>query len=248
MQRSMSASSESGRGGHYQNPTPAATPPWERRNVAQVPYMRTNSPPLTETERNALPSFWASQTTTQLQPPLGEHVRAGKGNNYGPSPISPAKDNRDWTNAQQPLSAGLPPTQQMPYESVRIPTAPITAPALPSFVKAPPSPPQSFTMSRSSTTSDNSRTHTASPPVAAPPPPASAPPALPGTMSRRERTPSRSRTRSTWPDKENHSRKSSTDSKPFGQRFKSGFKNMFKRDPIDESQFERIGDKHWTDE
>ncbi|KAF2214156.1 hypothetical protein CERZMDRAFT_96180 [Cercospora zeae-maydis SCOH1-5] len=100
-------------------------------------------------------------------------------------------------------------------------------------------------MSRSSTTSDNSRTHTASPPISAP-----APPALPGTMSRRERTPSRSRSRSTWSDKENqnHSRRSSTDSKPFGQRFKSGFKNMFKREPIDESQFERIDDKHWTEE
>jgi hypothetical protein len=34
----------------------------------------------------------------------------------------------------------------------------------------------------------------------------------------------------------------------FGKWFKSALKDMFKRDPVDESKFERISDRHWTDE
>ena len=35
---------------------------------------------------------------------------------------------------------------------------------------------------------------------------------------------------------------------PLGKRFKSAFKEMFKKDPVDESQFEKITAQHWTDE
>jgi hypothetical protein len=33
-----------------------------------------------------------------------------------------------------------------------------------------------------------------------------------------------------------------------GKRFKSAFRDIFKKDPVDDSQFERISDRHWTDE
>ena len=35
---------------------------------------------------------------------------------------------------------------------------------------------------------------------------------------------------------------------PFGRRWKLVFKDMFTRDPVDDSQFETIEDRHWTDE
>ncbi|KAI5361976.1 hypothetical protein Slin15195_G056250 [Septoria linicola] len=252
MQRSMSASSVSGQAARDSATTAAATPPWEQRQVAQVPFMRTNSPPLTGSEREALPSFWASQTPAPQHPQSGEHVRAGRSTtNYGPSPISPANDGRKWLGnqpvQQAPMSAELPPIPQMPYESVRIPNAPKTAPMLPTFVRAPPSPPQSLNLSRSSTTSQKSRTRAVTPP----PTTASAPPALPalpGTMSTRDGASSQSRPHGSRQDKTSHGKSSSADMKPLGQRFKTGFRNIFKRDPIDETQFERIGDRHWTDE
>lgn len=36
--------------------------------------------------------------------------------------------------------------------------------------------------------------------------------------------------------------------KGFGQRFKAALKDMFKRDPVDENDFERIEDRHWADD
>ncbi|KAM0695589.1 hypothetical protein Q7P36_004070 [Cladosporium allicinum] len=41
---------------------------------------------------------------------------------------------------------------------------------------------------------------------------------------------------------------SKEDQAGLGKRFKSAFRDIFKKDPIDESQFERISDRHWTDE
>ncbi|KAH9825488.1 hypothetical protein Tdes44962_MAKER04190 [Teratosphaeria destructans] len=70
--------------------------------------------------------------------------------------------------------------------------------------------------------------------------------AMPGTMSSRSTAPVR-RTRSIQrharPEAEQvgHSRSLST-------RLKTAFKDMFKREPINEAEFERIGDRHWADE
>jgi len=80
------------------------------------------------------------------------------------------------------------------------------------------------------------------------PPVRQAPKALPGTMSSRggrDRDATRTRTKSA---NRGHRSQSKDDSKPFGMRFKSAFKDIFKKDPVDESQFERITDKHWTED
>lgn len=39
-----------------------------------------------------------------------------------------------------------------------------------------------------------------------------------------------------------------TVSQPFSRRFKNAFKGMFKRDPLDETRFERIKGRHWSEE
>jgi hypothetical protein len=33
-----------------------------------------------------------------------------------------------------------------------------------------------------------------------------------------------------------------------GKRLKSAFRDIFKRNPVDDSQFERISDRHWTED
>jgi hypothetical protein len=33
-----------------------------------------------------------------------------------------------------------------------------------------------------------------------------------------------------------------------GKRFRASFKNMFTRQPVDETAFDRIQNKHWSDE
>ncbi|KAF2770699.1 hypothetical protein EJ03DRAFT_350278 [Teratosphaeria nubilosa] len=70
--------------------------------------------------------------------------------------------------------------------------------------------------------------------------------AMPGTMSSRSAAPVR-RTRSA----QRHSKPVAEQvghSRSLSRRFKTAFKDMFKREPIDEAEFERIGDRHWADE
>lgn len=42
--------------------------------------------------------------------------------------------------------------------------------------------------------------------------------------------------------------KEKSEAAPFGKRFKLAMKDIFKRETIDESEFEHISDRHWTDE
>lgn len=75
--------------------------------------------------------------------------------------------------------------------------------------------------------------------------------ALPGTMSSRaSRNRSASQSQVKPRPRENRSShpQSKEDQAGLGKRFKSAFRDIFKKDPIDESQFERISDRHWTDE
>jgi hypothetical protein len=113
-----------------------------------------------------------------------------------------------------------------------------TQPHVPHVHHAPPTPPESESRSL--------RSASASPPIN----PATK--ALPGTMSSRasrNRSASQSQVKPrTKEHRSSHPEPSKEDQAGLGKRFKSAFRDIFKKDPIDESQFERISDRHWTDE
>lgn len=75
--------------------------------------------------------------------------------------------------------------------------------------------------------------------------------ALPGTMSSRSNIsqphPADSKR---LPGRRQHKKgsKDSKESVPIGHRFTSAVKDLFRREPIDDSHFERIGDRHWSED
>lgn len=213
-------------------------PPWEVRSVAQVPFMEPGSPPLMQRDDQG---FFTSRMALQShsRPRLATTVSAPPYSSEYSSPISEDSSTNPWrTTAAAQSDARLPPSYEtQTYETASyIPPAPKTAPPTSApIAKAPPTPPESI--SRSSTKSPS-----ASPPIR------QAPKALPGTMSSRggrDRDATRARTKSASRGHRSHSK---DDSKTLGLRFKSAFKDIFRKDPVDESQFERITDKHWTED
>ncbi|KAK5673858.1 hypothetical protein LTR17_027840 [Elasticomyces elasticus] len=70
--------------------------------------------------------------------------------------------------------------------------------------------------------------------------------ALPGTMSSRSQTTSRSRTRAsryqTMP------KTATATPRPFSKRCKSASQKLFRRDAVDALQYEYLSDRHWTNE
>ena len=219
----------------YVDSTPL--PPWEKDDINQVPYMDGASPSLSNAEREALPSLWATRTSTVsgTRPALHADTSHSSGSCYY-SPGSPESYSSPW-KVKTPLTA--PPIPVSRYETpIYVPPGPKSAPNPPCFVKAPPTPPDSLARSSTTTSSYSS------------PRPKQTTTAMPGTMSSRnarDRTPSRTRTGSS--SREPYTRKHDKRGRmPFGRRWKLVFKDMFTRDPVDDSQFETIEDRHWTDE
>ncbi|KAK4502844.1 hypothetical protein PRZ48_006270 [Zasmidium cellare] len=227
MDRSVTASPNGGRQASLSNAS-ESLPPWEQRNVAQVPYMAPDSPPLTQAEQQALPSLWATRENGlhgRSKSYTGHHEQENIIQQHG---------------VRTPLTA--PPTKTspppMPYETARIIPGPKSAPNLPAFTKGPPSPPDSARLSVSSTSKSASPHH--SPRLGSKP----SITAMPGTMSARDRSPPRHRSHSS----QDYSAKQQQEHMPIGQRFKSVMRDIFRRDPVDETNFERIEDRHWADE
>lgn len=71
--------------------------------------------------------------------------------------------------------------------------------------------------------------------------------AIPGTMSARMGHSSKNRKKPSNRDR-GASDHLKSESAGFGKRVKSAFKDIFSRNPIDESQFETIEERHWTEE
>lgn len=217
----------------------ARLPPWEQRqrdNVVQVPFMNQTTPPLSQTEQQALTSLWASKMVDRDL--HGQHIRD----------LAPANETarpRYYSDREAipaaPMTAPPPGLESLPYESYKILQGPRTAPHLPAFVKGgPPTPPKDDTISRSSTKSSrNPGSHETSP---IPGPPVTTVPALPGTMFTREQEHVHGRSRSLDSNNEK------AESQGFGKRFRSSLRNMFKREPFNEADFERIEDRHWSEE
>lgn len=75
--------------------------------------------------------------------------------------------------------------------------------------------------------------------------------ALPGTMSSRSTVSQPHPNDSKRPLSKRQHKKGSKDLKesvPIGHRFTSAVKDLFRREPVDDSHFERIGDRHWSED
>ncbi|KAM0712039.1 hypothetical protein Q7P37_011133 [Cladosporium fusiforme] len=223
-------------------------PPWEVREVAQVPFVRSGSPPVAERDTQGF--FMARPTTHgKHRPKLSTSTSAPGGSEYA-SPVSEHSSTNPWkTTEPLPSSppAAMPSNDTPAYERPAygapghyVPTPQkLVDQRPPTYIpQAPPTPPDS--VSRASL-----RSASASPPIR----PASK--ALPGTMSSRasrNRSASQHGTKSTGHDRRTNHAQGKQDNTGLGKRFKSAFREMFKKDPVDETQFERISDRHWTEE
>lgn len=228
MDRSNTASPNGQRGSNHNNGEPS--PPWEQRHIAQVPYMTPDSPPLTQAEQHALPSLWASRENSRHERSKSYTLYHAREDSETGNPQWPSR-----TPSTGPINA---PPHSKPHELAQIAPGPKSAPQLPTFVKGPPSPPDSARLSRSSISKSASPNH--SPRIGSKP----SITAMPGTMSARER--SRSRHRPTL--SQDQVVKEEAEHLPLGRRVKEAFKDVFKRNPVDETKFERIEDRHWADD
>lgn len=228
-----------GRSGYYEE----SRPPWEK-SAASVPYLSSGSPGLTEAERQGLPSLWATREQEQAARRKGSRDFYAREYQDDRRPMPP--DEPESWRGQTPLTAPPwtaprqappPPIPPVPYESPKIPQGPRSAPALPGFTKGPYSPPLSSGKSWSTTKSSPGQ-YEGRPSITA----------LPGTMSARERSRSRPRMgRSASVDAPSPIA-GKGESPSFGKRLKLAFKDMFRRDPVDDSNLERIEGRHWAED
>lgn len=225
-----------------------ALPPWEVREVAQVPFVRSGSPPVAERDTQG---FFMVRPTThgKHRPKLSTSTSAPCESEYT-SPVSEHSSTNPWKSTEPSKSKTPPPMPSHDLPAYDRPTYDTPSHYTPTprrvadqrrpthIPQAPPTPPDS--VSRASL-----RSASASPPIQ----PASK--ALPGTMSSRasdKHSVSRSRAKSTGHDRRSDRLQNKPDQAGLGKRFKSAFRDIFKKDPVDETQLERISDRHWTEE
>lgn len=236
----------------YQDQHPVL-PPWETRSVTQVPFIDSSSP---TAPRGQDPGSFAARPLSQVnhRPELSVSASAPCAAEYS-SPVSLHSSSIPWKSTAS-IPSGRP-TVVTPYEASEHQRPSYDRPAYedpdhfkPAFRKTasqptpsyapqvPPTPPDSVTRS-------SLRSASASPPTR----PASK--ALPGTMSSRasrNQSASHSKTKAGARDHQSDHHQTSNDQTGIRKRFKSAFRDIFKKDSIDDSQFERISDRHWTDE
>jgi hypothetical protein len=226
-------------------------PPWEVRSVAQVPFMEPSSPPLARRDDHG---FFASRPTSHAnhRPKLSASMSAPGGAEYSSAEHSSPMPRKTATAIPSRSFAAEPSYETPVYQRPTHDRPAYEDPThyKPAFRKAASQPPPNSTPQAPPTPPDSVskaslRSASASPPIR----PASK--ALPGTMSSRaSRNRSASHNRSKAGGREHRSERQPTkqDQNGLGKRFKSAFRDIFKKDPVDDSQFERISDRHWTDE
>lgn len=249
MEREPSISSD-------QIPTPryyhSVLPPWEVRNMAQVPYMQPGSPPLARKDQQSVVAAQVVSKANQ-RPRLSSTTSAPSRGEYS----SPRKhtSSKPWmTDAHLPASTfSVEPT----YEP----------PASRSITRGRPAC-EDLSQSRPTSCTARSRPPPIHEPQALPTPPdrasrssfrsASAPlptrfdkKALPGTMSSgtihiRPISRTKSNVAGRKPRIGRHQAKENQVG--LGKRFKNAFRDLFKNDPVDNHQFEPISDRHWTED
>ena len=214
-------------------------PPWEARVVSQVPYLsRCPTPPTTNSElpEHQVPRAFRSNSDTRTKSLLPAMDDAPVRSDYN-SPMSQGARGIHWTrrrhtSAYTPSQSGL-----APYET------PLDLPAGAgnirhrSFMGAP-NPPLS---PPDSPCSCNKSEVSASRDVRSQ--------ALPGTMSSQASTVrGSSRPRSPEAYDRTPMTRSRSEQRPISKRLTSAFRDIFKKEPLDESGFERISDRHWSEE
>ncbi|WPH04939.1 Hypothetical protein R9X50_00783600 [Acrodontium crateriforme] len=217
-------------------------PPWEQRDLPQVPYVGPKSPRPSIAEssgftspRHVRPSNAGSHHQSNFSSTSSSKSTPSPPPYLSPAP-APAESEvgRAWKithHVADPLPKPAPygslvyHHHQQQHQQAMTGSAERNAYS----VQVPPTPPESL-----------------SSPKPSPPGHTVTSMALPGTMSSRDREPCQTRTKSSrrTSGKSNDGAKS----EPIGKRFKTAFKDMFKREPVDTSQLERIEDRHWTDE
>lgn len=216
--------------------SPHSIPPWETRTVPQVPYVKQYSTPPTmrkESPTHARQRSDRSDSLSKAKPKLVTANSAPSKSEYT-SPVTHDAVPMPWEGRRYTIP--VPPSKQpAPYETpIDVPYEMKVPKRLDLTSHPPPSPPE---------ISPYSSTKSASPPPREPPVQS-----LPGTMSSRMSRPEHTlRSRSKAKSYEDHLCGRS-EHRPLSKRFASAFREMFKRDPVDESELERISDRHWTDE
>jgi hypothetical protein len=223
---------------HTSDASPSSIPPWEVRTVSQVPYLgRSPTPPTTTSElqhyHDSRPPRAGSESHTK--PRLVSTNSAPSRSEYS-SPVSQSAKGIPWSKRRH--TSAFPPPQlgPAPYET------PLDLPAEAEKMRhrsfmtpanSPPSPPDSPSSCNKSDTSVYRD------------PPAQA---LPGTMSSRaSRIRGHSQTQSKTLD-QTATTGSQSEHRPISKRLTNAFRGMFKKEPVDESGFEHISDRHWTEE
>jgi hypothetical protein len=214
-------------------------PPWEARVVSQVPYLsRCPTPPTTNSGmlEHQVPRTFRSNSDTRAKSilPAVDDIPM-RSEHHSPIPQSARGihwTKRRHTSAYTPSQTGL-----APYET------PLDLPAgagsirhrsfmgAPNPPLSPPDSPCSCNKSELSTSRDVR------------------PQALPGTMSSQAST-VRGTSRPRSPEAHDHTpmTRSRSDQRPISKRLTSAFRDIFKKEPLDESGFERISDRHWSEE
>jgi len=206
-------------------------PPWERPNLAQVPHVGGSAPCLSDAEKSALPSLWATRSNTPRGPAVRTPTQRSDGSQFRSTP--PPEDSSYRHNASMFKTVHMSP---QPYET------PASTPPAP---RMQPSPPTYHSKELPATPPDSSSEASYTVATQSIPPRAEhVTHALPGTMSARNaraRTPSRARLRSSG-----SGRRSKRPTKM--DRWRSAVREFFTKDPVDGTQFERIEERHWADD
>lgn len=217
----------------------SCVPLWEARVVSQVSYLtRCPTPPTTNVEmpehQMPRPPRANSDTRTQLRSPAVDDVPI---RSKCDSPIFQSAPGTSWnkrrhTSAYTPSQTGL-----APYETpLDLPAGAVdvrhrSSMGVPNPPISPPDSPCSCNNPETSAPRDV-RSHV-----------------LPGTMSSQAGTARNiSRPRSPEAYDRTPMTRSRSEQRPLSKRFTSAFRDIFKNEPLDESGFEHISDRHWSDE
>jgi hypothetical protein len=215
----------------------STVPPWENLVMSQVPYVeRSLTPPTSHNEPTPRPRqrTLASDHQSQTKPKLFTANSAPQESGYI-SPTSQEAVHSRWSRRRHTSAFQIPPPPApAPYEtSLDVPAKRTLSHPIPYVAHPPPSPPKS--PSSSTNSSETS-------------PPQEPAKGLPGTMSSRAsrmQVDTKSRPK---PQDQPSSPRSENEHRPMSKRFTAVFRDIFRKEPIDESGLERISDRHWTDE
>lgn len=199
-----------------------AVTPWERSTFGRLPQ-RGDSAPCVPTTEKIRPS--RSNSTKPTVPARRSVPRQSDGSRHRNTP--PPEDSSRHRQLQESLSAQSSP---LPYETPFFHAQAVPSPSPPPcYTKALPATPPDSVDEKSLASTNKSLSPYSKQVVNV----------LPGTMSARN-----GRSKSSARQRAERRKKSSN--KPTS--WKTVLRQLFSRDPVDETQFEKIEDRHWTDE